>query len=426
MAQRHVRARLKSTLHGSAQNPANPAVIKALVEKYWTNQRFRQKPVRYKWFWPYWVDSDFNIDNHFIVHNEPYNQIKLEALLVTFLTTPFSLDKPMWELHCFTHYDFTDNGEKFQGTLILMRFHHCMMDGITCLKVVLKATERITQPPEPKRGNRPKISKLSSVLKIPKTIGYLLTLREDDESPLHSQSFPAPNTPITVRYSRNSVSLPLVKKVAHASGCTVNDVMLAGCAGALNDFLAAVPKDGNQIDWNKKVEQISAAIWVSLIPLNLQKDGPVKWGNFLGTVMTKLPVNCSDHGERLKLINQQVKALIGSPEPLISSFLFRLFGLLPFGLCRPLWQKIAYKMTASISSIPGPSWQLSYAGQAVDRIVCVMPPAGNIGVFLTIFSYYDKVTFCVSGDTRLIEDTLTIVENIDKNIKDTARALGCL
>ena len=84
-----------------------------------------------------------------------------------------------------------------------------------------------------------------------------------------------------------------------------------------------------------------------------------------------------------------------------------------------------------------------------------MPPAGNIGVFLTIFSYYDKVpfvlswrffwgstflfdyvllpfesvlqvTFCVSGDTRLIEDTLTIVENIDKNIKDTARALGCL
>ena len=24
---------------------ANPAVIKALVEKYWTNQRFRQKPV---------------------------------------------------------------------------------------------------------------------------------------------------------------------------------------------------------------------------------------------------------------------------------------------------------------------------------------------------------------------------------------------
>ena len=106
--------------------------------------------VRYKWFWPYWVDSDFNIDNHFIVHNEPYNQIKLEALLVTFLSnllcvsscypfctlpplnvafqiipaTPFSLDKPMWELHCFTHYDFTDNGEKFQGTLILMRFHH--------------------------------------------------------------------------------------------------------------------------------------------------------------------------------------------------------------------------------------------------------------------------------------------------------------
>ena len=105
---------------------------------------------------------------------------------------------------------------------------------------------------------------------------------------------PAPPTPFNKtitphrRFAMRSTALGNIKAIKDASGCTVNDVVMAICTGALREYL---------IGHDALPEQPLRA----MVPVSIrtgEEEDP--WTNRVGGIIADLPTNCADPLERLR------------------------------------------------------------------------------------------------------------------------------
>lgn len=211
---------------------------------------------------------------------------------------------------------------------------------------------------------------------LPSTIVKLLGAKNDSPNPLKYGAPRLPSAPVRISWSKKCVSVALLKELAYRTNCSVNDVILAGMSVSFSNYMhKEMEKSSADPSWTKCIQQIQAGVWVSMVPLKL-KNQKITWGNHLGAVMINLPIQKKQSSlEKLKNINYQTQELLNSPEPLISSFVMKVVGLLPGPLCRFIWDtSSAYTSSVSISTIPGPNWEMLFCEKKVNRIGFLMTP----------------------------------------------------
>lgn len=96
------------------------------------------------------------------------------------------------------------------------------------------------------------------------------------------------------RVAAQSWSLDRIKAVKSATGVTVNDVVLAMCAGALRAYLleqGALP-DGPL---------------TAMVPVNLRKADDDRGGNQVGTFLCNLATDLDDPAGRLETISASIR-----------------------------------------------------------------------------------------------------------------------
>src|SRR5262249_30474648 len=112
--------------------------------------------------------------------------------------------------------------------------------------------------------------------------------------------FRAPRTMLNVpiggarRCAAQSWSLDRIKVVKNAAGVTVNDIVLAMCAGALRSYLT-------------EQDAMPDAPLTAMVPVNLRTENDADGGNVASAVLCNLATHLDDPAQRLSTIHASMR-----------------------------------------------------------------------------------------------------------------------
>ncbi|MGA9277947.1 WS/DGAT/MGAT family O-acyltransferase [Ilumatobacter sp.] len=232
---------------------------------------------------------------------------------------------------------------------------------------------------------------------------------------------PAPPTPWNAsvtpnrRFAMRSVALENVKVLKNATGGTINDVVMAMCAGALREYLLmhdVLPDEPLR----------------AMVPVSIRTgDEEDVWTNRVSAIIAELPTNCDDPIERVARCRDAMKAAKRQFEllpaeammeasqltsPVIAASAIRLVGRLK------LADRVNSPINVVISNVPGPRDPLYFAGAKLDAYIPVSTISDGVGLNITVHSYEDRLDIGLISDRELVPDLWDLV---DLHVDEIAR-----
>jgi diacylglycerol O-acyltransferase / wax synthase len=367
-------------------------------------RRFRQRIVRPHQILsrPYWEDDpDYRVEDHVerLDLRLPADDAALGEMINRKMNTPLDFAHPLWKV------TLADNHP--DGSIILVRVHHCIADGISLMQVLLQMTQASTETPasqaavaNPDRTKQPANpgdpaptpDRTAAVRKptfteITAAIGLILFRRPDPSSMFKGQL----GVIKKVVWSE-PFSLPEIKKIAHYRHATVNDVMSAVAAGAVQRYLKL--HDGH-IKRNLR----------AFILVNLRgREFDEELGNKFGLVFLTLPLDREGPMDLLDGIKRGMDTLKASAEYAATYLILHILGMMPEWTEHLAVRILDTKGTFVITNVPGPRSLLYLAGAPIRSIKGWVPQSGRIGVGLSFISYNDQLVVGLNVDAGLMPD----------------------
>lgn len=405
-------------------------------QRFITYPRFKQKAVQDPTGAWWETDKKFDLIHHLkrvkvtAKNGRLGSKKELEDLVSQLASEPLDFTKPLWQFHLVENYQ--------GGSALISRIHHCYADGVALISVMLSLTGEtpeasLSRPiPVAKRPRaemdfwtsvtKPMASVWSGAMKLtrglveqgleiakdPATMREFATKGMELADELRKIAMMPPDTATRFKGNLGHIKrvawcepLPLaeVKVIGKTLGCSVNDVLLATAAGALRDYLL---RKGDNADG----VEIRAVVPVNLRPIEKAHE----LGNQFGLVFVELPIGVDDPVERVRLVNERMRALKGSPQPIVAFVLLSAVGLGPKILQDQISSLIGRNATSVMTNVPGPQKPLYFAGREIDEIEFWVPQSGGIGMGLSILTYNGKVQFGLITDARLVPDPDVIIE----------------
>lgn len=207
-----------------------------------------------------------------------------------------------------------------------------------------------------------------------------------------------------------SEPLPLasVKAVAHANRCTVNDVLAAGVALSLHDYLQ---------EHHARCASVTFMVPVNLKPLDLTL--PETLGNEFALVQLELPTDEPDPRRVLAAARRRMNRIKHGHEAAIAFRLQETISGFSRGLYEASVDLFTNRTLGTLTNVPGPPAPVYLAGSRVEAIVGWAPVSGHQPMSFTISSYDGTVIVGIACDRTLVPDHESIVDGF-------ARAFGRL
>jgi WS/DGAT/MGAT family acyltransferase len=232
----------------------------------------------------------------------------------------------------------------------------------------------------------------------------------------------APRTPINVAitnqraFATRALPLAQLKQMAKAGEASLNDVVLAICAGALRRYLA-------------EYEVKPAKPLVAGVPVSLREQGNQDMTNQVSFILVGLATNIADPVERLRAIRAsaatgkkvtgQVKGVIPMDYPSLGapwlmSGLASLYGRSRLADTLPPLANVV------ISNVPGPQMPLYLAGAKIATYSPVSIPAHGMALNITVQSYNGTLEFGFTACRRALPD----LGDLANYVVEAAQELG--
>lgn len=365
---------------------------------------------------PRWIDEpavDLDVHVRRAAVPRPGGPAELAELTGHLLSLPLDLDRPPWEL-------WVLDGLADDHAGLLFKSHHAAIDGIAAAAVALTLMDasprpRSVPPPlEPPPADPPPtlLRRLGwaarGVAREPLVAGRAARLVW--RAVRHRRRAPAPpalplaprtpfNSPLTCRREVALADLPLeeVRRVASATGTTVNDVVLAVCAGALREWLQAHGR-------------LPSAPLVALVPRSVRPPAPegatTRGGNRLLPMLVPLPTHVDAPLARLGAAHAAAVAAKAWTDAVGGPLLATLPELaLPVVVERLVHTYSRRRLAAihrpvcnlTISNVPGPPVPLYCAGARVVAAYPFGPVFDGVGLNITVASYLDRLHVGITG-----------------------------
>ncbi|CAN5146186.1 wax ester/triacylglycerol synthase family O-acyltransferase [soil metagenome] len=409
---------------------------------------------------PYWIeDPDFDIEFHVreLALPAPGDDKQLADQAARLHARPLDRRRPLWELYLIS-------GLSGGRMAIYTKVHHAAIDGVsgndilaavldvspdgrdlgdvppwTCDQVPgsipLLARSVLSLAYQPVRAARvgaavvrslPGLALSPSRPKLPFVDRFLP--RRGASAVLSETGLRAPRTPFNRpvgphrRWAFCTVPLADVKAVKNASGGTVNDVVMALCAGALRRWLVdhgALPEG-----------PLIAAVPVSVRTEEQKGTG----GNRVSTMTAPLPTHLAEPADRLAHCHEAMRAAKEQHGALPATLLSDVTQF-----AAPALAGQAARMAARlrlvewlspfnliISNVPGPPIPLYYAGARLLAYYPLSAIADGQGLNITVMSYEDGMHFGLIADRDLVADLDRmagyLVDELDELKKDLGAA----
>jgi WS/DGAT/MGAT family acyltransferase len=379
----------------------------------------------------HWVeDPTFDIGAHLhrMALPAPGDLAELRDVVSDLMSTPLDFTKPLWQGHYIEGLG--------AGSALLLRFHHCIGDGVALVHVILSLTDNAADAPWPVRASFMPHEKhvgerIVSLIDdarsaVERTVGTtrkaarallqegveaLLNpshVRDVAESATEAASvvlkmvLKSPDTATRFKghlgvAKRAAWSRPIplddVKAVGRSVGGTVNDVLLTAVSGALRRYLLqrGDPADGVEIN--------------AMVPVNLRPPSEAdQLGNRFGLIYLALPVGTEDRAERLRLVKARMDEIKASPQPFVTFQILNALGLAPIEVAGLAVNMFGTKATAVMTNVIGPKQPLYFAGERIRTWLGWVPQSGRMGLGVSIFSYDGQVVVGVASDKGLVPD----------------------
>jgi WS/DGAT/MGAT family acyltransferase len=400
---------------------------------------------------PYWVEnSDLDLDFHIraLALPAPGNDEQLGEQVARIIARPLDRSRPLWEWYVITGMERGRVG-------VLTKLHHATIDGASGVELIqlLLETEPDTPPPEPSRELErwvPEEPPSTAALLVRTALGYatrpqkMLELqvqllrtaarltgnpvfrqlafaalpglkalrrlsgeRPDATVPPTLATGSAPSTPwnraITAhrRFAFRTLRLADAQTVKHAFGVTVNDVVLALCAGALRAYL-------------DEGDVLPSRALVAMVPISVRQRA--QRGEFTNRVTgTTVPIHTDldDPVARLRAIHDSMAAAKELHEAIPATILTDVTEFVPPALAAQASRlssriRMADRMNPpfnlTISNVPGPRVPLYLGGAAMEHFYPVSVVAEGQGLNMTVQSYLDNLDFGLVADRDLVPD----------------------
>jgi diacylglycerol O-acyltransferase / wax synthase len=404
---------------------------------------------------PYWVDDpDFDIEYHIreIALPRPGSYAQLTEQVSRLHARPLDRSRPLWEIYLIT-------GLAKRRAAVYTKIHHSAIDGQSgaeLLTVLLDLTPEgrdlpASEPFQPAR--QPSLAALAAlaaariawrpvqtvrvtnemVRVMPSLapvlsgfIGGLLGLNRGDGEVITSTPGRAPsapfNRPITQhrRLAFRSVDLDSVKTVKNAFGVSVNDVVMAMCAGALRRWLA-------------DHDALPELPLIAMIPVSIRDPASKgSLGNKVSAMLAALPTNIAEPAQRLEVVHAATKLakaqqaaipqglvdqISNFAPPALTARAARVVfatGLLhrlpPFNLC--------------ISNIPGPNLPVYLCGAKLLAHYPVSVITDGQGLNITVVGYLGQLHFGLVCCRELVPDIDALAGYLSDELEVLLAAAG--
>ena len=198
------------------------------------------------------------------------------------------------------------------------------------------------------------------------------------------------------------IPLERVKCIGKALGCSINDVLLAGVAGAIGAWLRAQGED-------PAGKEIRAMVPVNLRPL----EDAWKLGNRFGLAPLVLPIGIENPVSRVYAVRARMTLLKASFQPLLAFAVLAVAGQMAKPIQDMILGLFARKSTAVMTNVPGPAAPLSFCGSTLRQTMFWVPASGDIGVGVSILSYGGGVQFGLITDAALCDRPQDIIDRFE-------------
>ena len=396
--------------------------------------------------YPYWADDpNFDIDMHLshIALPQPGGWAELRDTASRIFSEPLDQSRPLWS---FTFVEGLDNLSQVpKGSVaVVSKVHHVAIDGVAgagLLALMFDMSPDAPPIPDPEPYHpEPLPNELNLILnsarsfaenplKFPRLLTQTLTasfkagmLTRVQHSELPTAPFSAPpsvlNGIISPRRKWNTsvLSLERVKKLKKIMGTTLNDVVLAICAGALRQYL--LEKD-----------KLPHRPLVAMVPISTRDqvtDGNT--GNQISSMLVQIATNIEDPIERLEVIHENTQRGKTYQGAVGAKTLANMAEIVPFGIANQaarlysrfhLSELHAPVFNVTITNVPGPQFPIYLAGKKMLNIMGMAPIIDGMGLIITILSYDGKITISPTSDIKTMPD----IDKFSRHILDAANEL---
>jgi len=206
------------------------------------------------------------------------------------------------------------------------------------------------------------------------------------------------------------LDLDEVKAIGHASGATVNDVLVTALTGSLRAYLRGRAS---------LVDQVRAFVPFNLRPLD--QPLPSTLGNAFGLVFLTLPVGIANTRDRLGSVKAEMDAIKRSAEGPMAYGILGVMGLTPPEVEKIAIDVFAAKASMVVTNVPGPQRPLYVTGARLRGVLVWAPMSGSVAMSVSILSYDGRVTVGLMSDAGLVPDPERIVHGIERELRKLHR-----
>jgi diacylglycerol O-acyltransferase / wax synthase len=369
---------------------------------------------------PAWVeeaDDDIDLEHHVRRAALPFpgSERELGELVGRLQSTPLDLSRPPWECTLIEGLD----GGRFA---LFVKIHHALIDGISGMKLLQRAmatdAERSqTLPPfwasglpaAPRReragGALPTVANATaaavqalggqarSVPHLLAAFGKMLR-RVGDRSEGMALPFEAPQSVLNGRvrekrrFATQQFAMARLRSLAEAANCTLNDIVLAVCGGALRRFLL-------------EREALPEVPLTAGIPVSVRPRDDEGAGNAITFIVASLGTELADAKERLQAVRRSVqhaKAHVqGLPRQAMLQYTMLLMAPTILTLLSGAGGRMRPMFNVTISNVPGPDKPLFFRGAELVAIYPVSIVTHGQALNITCESYAGQMNFGFTG-----------------------------
>jgi WS/DGAT/MGAT family acyltransferase len=230
------------------------------------------------------------------------------------------------------------------------------------------------------------------------------------------------NRTITGQRIWNTALLDLdrVKAIRKIAGCTLNDVVVAICAGALRRYF-------------DEKEELPKKPLIAMIPVSTRgADERGKMGNKVSAMFLDIATDVADPVERLNVIKEHTQGGKAFEKAGATRAFVDLWDFVPFGLAnRVLRLYSRFRVSEMhnpvfnvvITNVPGPQLDMYMAGHKLLATMGMAPLVDGMGLLITVLSYNGVLSISPTSSPAVMPDLDVFTRHLREAANELEAAL---
>ena len=378
---------------------------------------------------PEWeVDNKIDLSYHLRHEALPWpgGERELGLVISRLHSLPLERSRPLWECTVI-------EGLQPDRFAIYMKIHHSLVDGVGLMQrlthILAESPRGLSPPP----WSAPPVTTDASPKPTQSTDeewrrlfeGLLAGLGKNKPKGDEKKTSGVPRGPSCIlngkstgrrRFATQKLELGRVKAIAKGAEATVNDVVLAVCAGALRSYLT-------------EVDRIPKAPLLATIPVALPKVEGQTIGNSVAGIHAAIATDVADPKKRLFTIRDAMRAAKDEFNRLPASVnrIINSVGMLAMMMMPKKENSDPDKSTftnLTISNVPGPKQKLYFYGAEMDGMYPVSVLAGDHRLNITVLGYDQHLYFGLIASPDVLPHMQRVAVMLPAALDELERSLG--